>query len=265
MKHQVLVAITISVCTCLFSMVSFGQNVGIGNTDPAYKLDVSGNLHTTGYAYIDGNLGIGGYTNADPINYRITVKNGSLAIYNSTADVTWRMNYDPNTSGLAFSYGAGTLTSLTRLTIANTTGIVTAHNGLNVTGLTALSGNTTITGNANITGNAVVGGDKPVVRSGTVSGGNIKIHNQSYTVTAILAGHAQSVEFGIVWAAGIFNNRPTVFVGNEISTGGTVGQLYRVFVKLYDCNATSCKARLINTSPSPINYDITFDVMMIGD
>lgn len=240
------------------SNVLLGQNVGIGTNNPEYKLDVNGNLHTTNSIYTDGNIGVG-YVQSEGINYRISIKNGSIAIYNSAFDVTWRMNYDPNITGLAFSYGPGTLTNTTRLSIANTTGIVTAHNGLNVTGVTSL------TGNAIITGNAVVGGDKPVVRAGTAAGGNIKIYNQSYSFGAVLAGSGQSAEFSIFWPNGIFTNRPTVFVGNEIYTGGTLGQLYRVFVKLYDCTSTSCKGRLINTSPNAINYDVSFDVMMIGD
>lgn len=264
MKCSLHITLGITIYLCLFCTVLRSQNVGIGFPDPAYKLDVNGNLHTTSNVYIDGNVGIG-YTLSDLLNYRVTVKNGSYAIYNSTADVTWRMNYDASNSGLAFSYGAGTLTNSTPLSIANTTGIVTAHNGLSVIGNAAINGTLAITGNATISGNALVGGDKPVVRAGTAAGGNIKIYNQSYSVTAILNGSAQSAEFSIVWPNGIFTNRPTVFVGNEISTGGTVGQLYRVFVKLYDCNSTSCKARLINTSTSAINYDITFDVMMIGD
>jgi hypothetical protein len=53
--------------------------------------------------------------------------------------------------------------------------------------------------------------------------------------------------------------------GDIVSTGGTAGQLYRVIPIIYGCTTTSCKIRLLNTSPSAIDYDVTWNVVCIGN
>ena len=42
-----------------FNLFVAAQNVGIGTTTPAYKLEVVGPLHITNDAYFDGNVGVG--------------------------------------------------------------------------------------------------------------------------------------------------------------------------------------------------------------
>lgn len=68
---------------------------------------------------------------------------------------------------------------------------------------------------------------------------------------------------------GITISIPKVFVGDVEVTGGTVGELYRVQLMLYGCSTaagtTICKAKLLNTSPNPVNYTITWNCVAIGN
>ena len=52
-----LLNVTLSLCVS-------AQNVGIGTTTPAYKLDVYGNLHTTGTITVDSNVNAAGNVTA---------------------------------------------------------------------------------------------------------------------------------------------------------------------------------------------------------
>jgi hypothetical protein len=83
-------------------------------------------------------------------------------------------------------------------------------------------------------------------------------------ITTILNGNELSGEgtFGI---SGGFTSAPQVMVGDIVSTGGSAGQLYRVQLIVYGCTATSCKARLLNTSPNAVNYSITWNIICIGE
>ena len=79
-----------------------------------------------------------------------------------------------------------------------------------------------------------------------------------------MAAHGSSPEFSIAWPTGIFASAPLVFVGNEVSSGGTVGELHRVIVVIYDVTATGCHAKLINTDNTAVNYSITYNLSCIG-
>lgn len=130
-------------------------------------------------------------------------------------------------------------------------------------GVTA-GGDITAGGNGSVTGTLTVNGGKGVVYNAG-NGTNLKIQPfTTATFVAILPGFGLSAE-GSIGLPGNFTNPPKVLVGDIAVTGGTVGELYRVQLILYGCTANSCRARLLNTSPNPVNYSITWNCVAIGN
>lgn len=254
-------------CTLLLAnILCIGQNVGIGTLTPSTKLDVNGSIATNSNLYAAGSMGVG-FSSNEAINYKLTVKNGSFAIYDPNDDMYWRMHYDAFSNRFQVSTVIAGST-VQRMVVTNT-GMVGINNPtpayrLDIGGNLRATGDIKSEGSLYISGNAYVDDNIGLVRAGTSGLGNMKIHKANYTVTAVLGAHEASGEFGIAWEAGIFSIAPSVFACNETYTLGSLGELRRVIVKFYDCNTTSCKARLINTDSSPVNYEIKFDVVMIG-
>jgi hypothetical protein len=80
-----------------------------------------------------------------------------------------------------------------------------------------------------------------------------------------MGGFALSGEGNFGFSGAGFTTTPAVMVGDIVSTGGSAGELYRMQLIIYGCNTTSCKARLLNTSPSAINYSVTWNIICIGN
>ena len=81
--------------------------------------------------------------------------------------------------------------------------------------------------------------------------------------TINLAAHAASTSTIYIAFSG-FTSAPVAFVGNIVTTGGTAGELYRCVLQLYNVTAAGCNAKIINTDSSPINQDITWNIICIG-
>lgn len=220
------------------------QNIGIGTSAPAYKLDIAGTLHNSSNAYFDGFVGIG---TTSP-GYKLQVNNGGIGLYNTTDAKAWVLNYSSGSNYFSISEGAST-----RLVIAN---------GGNIgIGTTVPASTLDVAGDGNFAGDLTIKGNKGVLynAAGTTP---LRYYTRQASFTAILPAFGTSAE-GSVGFSG-FTTTPQVMVGDIVSTGGTVGQLFRVQLVLYDCVANSCKVRLINTSDSPVNYSITWNIMCIG-
>ena len=238
--------ITLQIVAALSVNVS-GQNVGIGISTPVYPLDIQGNMHTYNNAYFDGFVGIG---TTNP-GYKLQVNNGGIAFYNSTDAKTWLFNYSSVSNYFYLSESGAT-----RMVVLN---------GGNVgIGTSAPTAKLDVEGTANISGNLTVNGDKGVLYNNAGSA-PLKYYTRQAAFTAILGAFGTSVEGGIGYASAGFTNPPQVFVGDIVSTGGTVGELFRVQLVIYDVTATSCHARLINTSNGPVNYNITWNLICIGN
>jgi hypothetical protein len=142
-----------------------------------------------------------------------------------------------------------------------------------------VAGNALITGTLNPNNPLTIGNNTAIEGSLTVNNGlgvaynstsaaNLKIFPfTTATFGAILPGFGLSAEGNIAFNGG-FTGTPRVFVGDIDVTGGTVGELYRVQLQLYGCSTTAgtttCKARLLNTSPFNVNYNITWNCVAIG-
>ena len=252
-KTILLLVLNIGTCTLLFA-----QNVGIGTSTPDFKLEVIGIIHNTSNAYFDGTVGIG----TTIPGYKLQVNNGAVALYNTTDAKAWVFNYSSGSNYFSLSEGA-----TARIVVENGgnvgIGTITPTYKLHVNGsLSASSLN--VNGAGTIDGALTVNAGKGVAYNAS-SATNLKILTFTSPVfNAILGGHQLSPE-GILGFVGGFTSTPKVFVGNEVSSGGAFGELHRVQLILYGCDNNSCKVRLLNTSPNPVNYDIFWSIMCVGN
>jgi hypothetical protein len=217
---------------------STGQ-VGINTINPQQM------LHVNGMSYFSGNIGIGSST-------------PDYAFEN-----LWGFNY------MFYGLGIGTVPTGTYLL-----DIGAAGSGARFRGDVRIDGTLNPTSTLNIGSNATVDGTLTVnngkgVAYNANSGTNMRIYTfTTATFAAVLPGFGLSAEGAIAFNGG-FTSNPRVFVGDIDVTGGTSGQLYRVQLQLYGCTTsggiTNCKARLLNTSPDPVNYTITWNCVAIGN
>lgn len=253
---KVFLTTTLSFCTSLFLLA---QNVGIGTSTPNYKLDVVGSVNTSGNLYVSGSVGIG---TTNPL-YKLQVNDGAIAIYNTTDLKTWYISYSSTNNYFQINE-SGTA----RLVVQNggNVGIGTPAPAykLDVAGSIRATSNFITEGNATIDGTLTVNNGKGVAYNAS-SATNLKVYPfTTGTFFAGLGGQALSSETSIIFGGG-FTSTPKVFVGDIDVTSGTSGELYRVQLILYGCTTTSCKARLLNTSPNPVNYSITWNCVAIGN
>lgn len=231
---------------------SIAQNVGIGIDNPTQKLEVAGN--------IKGNILLGTYIGLGTLSplYKVHVYDGSFAITNSTDNITWTSNY--NSSGNYFNIAYN---GTSRMAILNTgnVGIGNTAPGYRLD----VNGSIHAETNAVIDGNLTVSNGKGILHNSHGSG-QLKYYTRTAAFTVNnLAGFALSSEGTIGFTSGIFSSPPKVFVGDIVSTGGTAGELFRVQLIVYEVTTTSCKVRLLNTSPNPVSYSITWNIVCIGE
>ncbi len=247
MKKQIFTLL----CACI-GLNSIAQNVGIGTTNPLYKLDVNGSINSNSNGYFAGYVGIGTTT---PI-YKMTVNDGSLALYNSTDSKFWIMNYN-STSNVFNINEDGSY----RFVIANggNVGIGTIVPSAKLD----VSGTMKVSGTATFAGDILVKGNKGVMYNAQGST-NIRYYTRTAAFTVVnLAAHTLTAEASIGFSG--FTTAPQVYVGNITSNGGTTGPLYQLQLVIYDVTASGCKARLLNTSNATINQSITWNIMCIGN
>jgi hypothetical protein len=222
---------------------STGQ-VGVGTINPLQT------LHVNGSSYFVGNMGIG----------------------TSTPDYAFENLWGYN--HMFYSLGIGTTPGSSYLLDVGSAVPSRFRGALQVDGALTANSNTVVNGSLTVNSNAVVDGTLTVnngkgVAYNSASSTNLKIYPfTTATFLAILPGYGLSAEGAIAFNGG-FTGTPRVFVGDIDVTGGSAGELYRVQLQLYGCSTTSgtttCKARLLNTSPNPVNYSITWNCVAIGN
>jgi hypothetical protein len=216
-------------------------NVGIGTATPSYKLDVVGNSRFTGWVAIND-------PNPDyPLDVNGLASIQYLGVGGAIPNTTYPLDVLSNAR---------------------------FQSSLNVNGSTTVLGNSLVDGNMTVNSNGIVDGTLTVnngkgVAYNSTSATNLKIYPfTTATFGAVLPGFGLSAEGAIAFNGG-FTGVPRVFVGDIDVTGGSAGELYRVQLQLYGCTTTSgttsCKARLLNTSPNPVNYTITWNCVAIGN
>jgi hypothetical protein len=231
----------------------FSQNVGIGTSTPEYRLDVIGSIRSASNGYFEGSLGVGTTTPA----YKFQVNNGQIALYNTTDLKTWFFSYS-SSSNYFYLSESGT----NRLVVLNggNVGIGTSSPDEKLD----VNGNLRVAASANIESNLTVNGGKGIMRN-TQGSAQLKYYTREVAFSAGLGGFDLSGEGSFGFSSAGFTTVPVVTVGDIVSTGGTAGELYRMQLIIYGCNTTSCKARLLNTSPNPINYSVTWNIICIGN
>ena len=216
---------------------STGQ-VGIGTINPLQS------LHVVGNTYLSGFLGIG----------------------NTSPDYAFENLYGYNY--MYYGLGIGTAPNSTYLLDVGT-GATRFQGDVRVNGILNPNNQLNIGNNTAIEGSLTVNNAKGVAYN-PASATNLRVYPfTTATFTAILGGFELSAEGAIVFG-GNFTSVPKVFVGDEDLSGGSAGELHRVELKLYGCKLeangnSSCKARLLNTSPNPVNYTITWNCVAIGN
>lgn len=251
-------ALLFVICATL-SVSVFAQNVGIGTTTPAYKLDVAGIINSSSNTYVGGSVGIGTMVPS----YKLQIDDGSVALHSTTDAKYWVMSY--SSSGNYFNINEGGISRMAILNGGNV-GIGTASPAtkLDVAGSANIDGNTTVGGAAAVTGSLTVNSGKGVLYNLT-SSANIKYYTRSAAFTVVnLAAHTLSPETTIGFTGG-FSSAPQVYAGNITTTGGTTGPLYQLQLVIYDVTPTSCHVRILNNSNSTINQSCTWNIMCMGN
>jgi hypothetical protein len=237
-----------------------GGNVGIGVSDPLYKLDVSGFFHTTSTGFIDGSLSVGG--NAITPTYKIQVNDGSLSTYSTIDNKFWALSYNSGGNYLHLNEDGNS-----RVYFANGGNVGIGVNPaykLDVAGAIHTTNNLIADGNATVDGSMTVNNGKGVAYN-LLSSTNMKI---AHFVTPqpspfVLPAHG-STTFTINLPAG-FTNAPTVLVGSQYLTQGTAGELYRIILVIYDCTTSQCTAKAINTDNASVDYWVRWNLIAIGN
>lgn len=223
-------------------------NVGIGTSSPSYKLDI---LHS-GFTGVR----VKSSSSFSVIDIDAANGDGAFRLFNNGV-AKWTMN---STTSNDFQIFQHNVTS--RLFIESTNGNV----GI---GTITPSQKLQVAGSAVVDGNLTVNNGKGVAYDPS-SATNLKVFPFTTAIFgAVLPGFGMSAETGIVFG-GNFTTVPKVIVGDIDYTAGTVGELFRVQLVLYGCKVenasnSSCKARLINTSPNSVNYNITWNCVAIGN
>jgi hypothetical protein len=224
------------------------------STDNTYQF-----LENSTPRLVIANGGFVGIGTTNP-NYKLQVNDGTIAIFNSTDSKTWLQNY--NAIGNYYQFVENLST---RMVIANggNVGINTTSPDyrLDINGTANVQTNLTVGGTAAIDGNVTMNGKGLLYNA--ASSAKLRYFTRTAAVSVVnLAAHGLSAEFSINFSG--FTSPPEVFVGDIVSTGGTTGPLYKCQLVIYAVTASDCKARISNTSASTINQDITWNISCIG-
>lgn len=226
------------------------QNVGIGMSDPQYKLDVQGTCYIRGNSYVSGFVGIG---TTSPI-YKLDVV-GSI-----------------RTTGALYANGSAYI-----------------DGNFDVDGYAVIGGTAYMDGNAEIAGNAYIDGDLDLDGSAdiagsvaigsnlTVNGGKGILRNghsstqlKYYTFSAPFSfvnfspnGVIGPVQVNFPAAAG-FTSAPRVAISNYIVISGTAGRLFSIIPAVYQVTSTGFQMYFFNSSTSAATMDFTMSYICIG-
>lgn len=249
--------LTFTICA---SSLLFAQNVGIGTSNPQSKLDVIGVISGSSNAYFDGSVGVGG-TAVAPFSTgeKLRIQNGGVGFFNTTDAKTWLFNYSSGSNYFSLSEN-GTARMVVEnggnVGIGNTAPTTKLH----VTGSGRFTDNLAVDDNLTVDNNVTVDGGKGIIRNSTASQLRYQTFQAPFAMN--LPAHG-SLTANIVWNA--FNSTPVAFVGNIVTSGGASGELYRCILQLYNVTPTGCDCKIINTDNVAVNYNCTWNIVLIGN
>ena len=218
--------------------ITSGANVGIGNTNPNARLQVTGtanvsaNMHIGGIAYIVGNTFIGGFANvAGNANIAGNTYIGGNVYINSVANVIGNSTFSANLTviGELKAPTIVTNTSIAGVMAVNSASVNVSVDAYFQNNLT-IAGNTYIGGNANVIGNSTFSANLTVI--GQLKAPTI-VTNTS--IAGVMAVNSASVNVSV---NAYFQNNLTIVgnlnvSGNVVQSGSSVGNLNPVDSSYY--------------------------------
>ncbi len=203
MKKFIPIAFLISVCSTLFA-----QNVGIGNNNPQYKLDVSGDVNLTGRLRLNGTATAGKVLKTD---------GSGNPFWGDDNNTTYSAGTGLSLTGTTFSLPNSVAANTYRSVTVNAQGIVTA--GTNPTTLSGYGITDAVPSGRTITINGTA-------NRVTVTGGTQDLSgNRTWTLSAPQDIHTDAIP---TFGSGIYytaNNTPTSispFIRmSNVTTGNT--------------------------------------------
>jgi microcystin-dependent protein/cytoskeletal protein CcmA (bactofilin family) len=218
-----------------------GGNIGIGNNDPAYSLDVNGDSNFSDNMYTTTI-----YTTKDGTSHlSFTAENSECFIKSFSNDIngsTWSpihftngfstkhyLSIVPNSNGNSANIGINNSNPNSILDINGNTNIsgnfdVNGNTNLtgnfDVNGNTNLTGNLDVTGNSNLTGNFDVNGNTNLTGNLDVTGNSKLTGNLDITGITKLSNTLNVSSNGIAF----FDNtvQTTAFIGGSVPIGGII-------------------------------------------
>jgi hypothetical protein len=241
-----------------------GTNVGIGNTNTSYTLDVSGTVRGTTSAYFattSGSVGIGTIT---PTSYFYT--GNGLAIYNATQNTLSIATDTTGTSSIYFSNGAsGAARYNGYLEYIHSTNSMTFGTG----GFTKV----TIASTGDVLINDVIGNDYAKLQVNATSGTAFALTNTSAAATDSgnimyfwgTTGYNSMASIGSFWDAasntnaylqfktrgsGVNTERMRITSGGNVNINGSGFSDVKFYVKGSDATSSNYAALFVNGSAS---------------
>jgi hypothetical protein len=202
------------------SLYSIGGNVGIGKTNPAYALDVTGDLNFTGTFRQNGTAYVGSQWTGTSALYFL----GNVGI--NTTDVTNPLTVGGTLAATTFSGSGASLTSLP----------LNQFSGLSAGGVAYGSATTTIaTNSAGTSGQALLSGGAGAPTWGTLGSvyGGTGADGSAVTANKVLASPNGSTG-GVTYRALVSGDLPTVtFSPGSAGTYGSTTSIPTIVVDTY--------------------------------
>lgn len=228
-------------------------NVGIGTSTPASKLDVNGTIRGHSTLVIDGFVGIG----VTSPNYKMTVADGSFAVFNTTDSKYWTMNYSSSFNCFQISEDG-----VSRMIMANggRIGIGTTTPGykLDVIGSQHIDSNLTVDLDITTRGKGILRNSQGAEQ--------LKYYTRLAAFSGTLAAFSTfASDINVSIASGFFTSPPQVFICGVNGTPAASDEFYKVQVVPYDITTTGFKVKIYNNSNSSSTFSDNWVVVCIGE
>lgn len=219
-------------------------NMGIGNNNPAEKLDITGNTKVSGNGTFGGNLvvpaGKIGVGLSSPTS-KLEIRDGALGLSSSTK--TWELSYD-NTNG---NFYIDELGVARRFYIKNGGNVGIANNNP--------SERLDVTGNAKFSGTVSVQNGNGIVRN--TGSTQLKTSIFNVPINGPLAAGATTV-LGITFPEG-FSANPAVYVAGLNASGGSGGHAECVY-NISNISTSGCSLYIYNPRGSTATFASGFTI-----